>query len=151
MSQPEILFYHLTHRSLEDVLPRLLAKVLERDQRCVIEGRDEERLKALDAHLWAFDEESFLPHAFDTDPDIAEEPICLTQSSHNPNNAEVRFLIDRADVQLQTSHQRLVLIFDARDDEALTHAREQWKGLKAKGLTATYWQEDESGRFVQKG
>ena len=58
----EILFYHLQRQPLERVLPALLEKSLERGWRVVVQGSSEERLEALDAQLWTFRDDSFLPH-----------------------------------------------------------------------------------------
>ena len=48
----EILFYHLTERTLEETLPGLVEKSLERGWKVVVQSGVEERLETLDAHLW---------------------------------------------------------------------------------------------------
>jgi DNA polymerase-3 subunit chi len=69
----------------------------------------------------------------------------------NPNQASVRFLIDNVPVPDNASdYQRIVLIFDGEDADAVASARERWNDAKAKGLDATYWQPDEQGRWVKK-
>ena len=47
----EVLFYHLTERTLEEALPGLLEKSLERGWRVVVQAGSRERLEALDGHL----------------------------------------------------------------------------------------------------
>src|SRR3954471_24492685 len=59
----EVLFYHLQNMSLESVLPPLLEKSLERGWRVVVQSTSPERTEALDAHLWTYSDDSFLPHA----------------------------------------------------------------------------------------
>jgi DNA polymerase-3 subunit chi len=64
----------------------------------------------------------------------------------------VRFLIDRAPVPADSdSYQRVVLLFDGDDDEAVAAAREQWKAAAARGFEVTYWQADETGRWQRRG
>jgi DNA polymerase IIIc chi subunit len=58
----EVLLYHLQDVSLESVLPSLLEKSLERGWRVVVQSTSEERADALDAHLWTYRDDSFLPH-----------------------------------------------------------------------------------------
>jgi len=58
----EILFYHLQGQKLESVLPALLEKSLERGWKVVVQGSTEERIEALDAHLWTYRDDGFLPH-----------------------------------------------------------------------------------------
>ncbi len=58
----EVLFYHLTESKLEDALPPLLEKSVERGWTVAVQTRDPERRDALDAHLWVYRDDSFLPH-----------------------------------------------------------------------------------------
>ena len=55
----EILFYHLTESKLEDALPPLLEKSLERGWKVAIQTVDEARRDFLDTHLWTFRDDSF--------------------------------------------------------------------------------------------
>ena len=147
----EILFYHLQRQPLERVLPTLLEKSLERGWRVVVQGASDERIEALDAHLWTFRDDSFLPHGTHKQPEANEQPILLTVNDDNPNKADVRFLIDGLPVPEDASpYQRIVLLFDGEDEDAVAAARMHWAQAKEKGLDATYWQSDEQGRWVKK-
>ena len=92
----EVLFYHLQNMSLENVLPPLLEKSLERGWRVVVQSTSQERADALDAHLWTYRDDSFLPHATWRVADAQDQPIVLAVEEGNPNRANVRFLIDNA-------------------------------------------------------
>ena len=147
----EVLFYHLQSQPLEAALPRLLEKALERGWRAVVQATSPERLSALDDHLWTFSDESFLPHGSDREPDAAEQPVVLTLSDGNPNEAAIRFLVEGALPPADlSSYERLLVLFDGSDEAALAAAREHWKGLKAAGHQATYWQQDARGRWERK-
>lgn len=146
----EILFYHLERRPLEAVLPALLEKSLERGWRCVVECGSPERRDALDAHLWTYSEASFLPHGTDAQPQPERQPVLIATSDANPNGATVRFLVDGVALPDPAPYERLVYLFDGRDDEQVAAARERWKEAKALGAALTYWQQDESGRWVRK-
>ena len=148
----EILFYHLQEQPIEKVLPNLLERSLERGWRAVVQAASDDRVDALDAHLWTFSDDSFLPHGTDREPTAAEQPIVLTVGADNPNGASVRFLIDGAPVPADAgSYQRLVLLFDGGDPEAVAAARERWTAAKAQGFDVTYWQTDERGRWQRRG
>jgi DNA polymerase-3 subunit chi len=147
----EILFYHLQGQKLEGVLPPLLEKSLARGWRVVVQGGAEERIEALDAHLWTHRDDGFLPHGTWREQDAALQPVLLTMNDGNPNAAQVRFLIDGAPMPADVGgYERIVLLFNGDDDEAVQSARSQWADVKARGLAATYWQPDESGRWQQK-
>src|ERR1700694_4947883 len=81
----EVLFYHLQHQPLERALPALLEKSLERGWRAIVQAGSEERIEALDAHLWTFRDDSFLPHGTWRESEAAAQPILLTVSEGNPN------------------------------------------------------------------
>ena len=148
----EILFYHLQRHPLERVLPALVEKSLERGWRVVVQAASEERIEALDAHLWIFRDDSFLPHGTWREAEAAEQPILLTIHDGNPNRAAVRFLLDGAPVPADAGgYQRIVLLIDGNDPDAVAAARERWSESRAKGFEVTYWQADENGRWQRKG
>jgi DNA polymerase-3 subunit chi len=147
----EVLFYHLQNRTVESVLPPLLEKSLERGWRVVVQSTSEERADALDAHLWTYREDSFLPHATWRVSDAADQPILLTVADENPNRANVRFLLDNAVLPDDgASYERMVLLFNGDDAEALAAARSAWTDCKSRGFEVTYWQADEQGRWRRR-
>jgi len=148
----EILFYHLQRHPLERVLPALVEKSLERGWRVVVQAASEERVEALDAHLWIFRDDSFLPHGTWREAEAAEQPVLLTVHDSNPNGAAVRFLVDGAPVPVDAAgYERIVLLVDGNDPDAVAAARKRWSEGKAKGFEVTYWQADENGHWQRKG
>jgi DNA polymerase-3 subunit chi len=148
----ELLFYHLQRQPVEKVLPTLLEKSLERGWRVVVQSSSAERVEALDAHLWTYREDSFLPHGTARETAAAEQPVLLTTEEHNPNAAQVRFLIDRAPLPPDAAgYLRIVILFDGEDEDAVAEARERWSAAKAEGHEVTYWQSDEQGRWQRRG
>jgi DNA polymerase III subunit chi len=142
----EILFYQLKGQTPEQVLPALLQKSLERGWRVVVQGSSEERIEALDAHLWTWRDDSFLPHGTWRDAEAAQQPILLTLNDDNPNGAVVRFLVEGATMPEDArAYQRVVLLFDGEDADALENARARWSEAKSAGFEVTYWQADENG------
>jgi DNA polymerase III subunit chi len=147
----EVLFYHLQDMTLENVLPSLLEKSLERGWRVVVQSTSEERADALDAHLWTYREDSFLPHATWRSGEAEDQPILLTVADANPNRANIRFLVDNAAVPADAAaYERLVLVFNGDDADALAAAREAWSACKTRGFEVTYWQADERGRWQRR-
>jgi DNA polymerase III subunit chi len=151
----EIWFYHLQRRSLDEVLPGLLERALQRGWRAVVQGASEERIAALDEHLWTYSAESFLPHGSAREGDQEMHPVFLTTGPENPNGATVRFLIEGAEaapiLEREGIYERLMLLFDGNDAEALAAARAQWADLKARGHAVSYWQQSAEGRWEKHG
>ena len=77
----EVLFYHLDNVRLEAVLPPLLEKSLARGWRVAVQVASDDRIDSLDAHLWTYREDSFLPHGTDRDNSAAAQPV--TQQRNN--------------------------------------------------------------------
>jgi DNA polymerase-3 subunit chi len=148
----EVLFYHLQDTTLENVLPSLLEKSLERGWRVVVQSTSEERAEALDAHLWTYRDDSFLPHATWRVADARDQPIVLAVEESNPNQANVRFLIDNAALPTDSErYERMVLVFNGDDPDAVAAARAAWRDSKSRGFEVTYWQPDERGRWQRRG
>jgi DNA polymerase-3 subunit chi len=147
----EVLFYHLQRQPLERVLPQLLERSVERGWRVVVQAASDERVDALDAHLWTYRDDAFLAHGTARDAEAAVHPIVLTTADHNPNGATVRFLVDGVPVPADAAnYERIVLLFDGEDADAVAAARARWGEAKAQGFDVTYWQTDENGRWVKK-
>jgi len=146
----EVLFYHLELQPLERVLPALVERTLERGWRAVVQAGSDERVEALDTLLWTYREESFLPHGTRRDGNSAEQPVYLTTNEENPNKAGVRFMVDGAETAELSGYDRVVYLFDGRDETAVAKAREQWKAAKGAGCTVTYWQQSSEGRWEKK-
>ncbi|MGA9796030.1 MAG: DNA polymerase III subunit chi [Rhizomicrobium sp.] len=151
----EVLFYHLERRSLDDVLPSLVEKSLERGWRALIRTETADRAAAIDALLWTYNDQTFLPHAQVGDGDAARQPVLITVEENNANAANILLLVGGAappawDGMLAQSLARIVFMFDGRDGDALASARAAWKDAKAASHDVTYWKESPSGKFAKK-
>ena len=146
----DVRFYHLTRTPLEAALPQMLEKALERGQRAVVIAGSEERVEALNAQLWTYQDHSFLPHGSAKDGYPAYQPVWLTARDENPNAAQVLFLTDGASAESLGSYEVCAILFDGGSETAVGAARDQWKRLKEAGHQVTYWQQNEAGRWSQQ-
>ena len=144
---PEIWFYHIERSTLDQVLPGLLEKTRERGWRALVRAADESRLDHIDEHLWTWRDDSFLAHGRSTDPEVGRQPILLTQADENPNGAQALFILDDAELGDTKGFDRCFIIFDGRDEAALTAARVRWKTLKEAGANLAYWKQSPEGRW----
>jgi DNA polymerase-3 subunit chi len=146
----EVLFYHLTESTLEDALPGLLEKSLQRGWRALVRTGSEERRDGLDSHLWTFREESFIAHGTDREPYAEAQPVLLTTGQDNRNGASVCFVVDGASAPSAEGYARIVFMFDGHDNAQLEAARGHWKAHKAAGHEVTYWQQTPDRRWERK-
>lgn len=149
-AKSEVWFYHLERGSLDGVLPLLVQKCLDKGWEALIRVGNQERLEALDTALWSYREDSFLPHGTDREDEPETQPVLLTTATTNLNNAAVLFLVDRPDEGEFDGYERIIRLFDGRDPDALTEAREAWKAMKEDGHPVTYWQQNQSGGWEQR-
>lgn len=149
-SLTEILFYHLTEKRMEQVLPGLLEKCLERDWRVTVQTGEGGSVEALDAALWTYEDQSFLPHSAIKDGHEAHQPIWLTADNENPNQSNIRFLVEGAVPETSEGYERIIYLFDGHNADQLAIARERWKIEKAAGHQVTYWQQSPQGRWEKK-
>ena len=145
-------FYHLQKNTLEDVLPKLLEKAYGTHQNIKVKVGNEERVEFLNTHLWTYQDESFLPHGSKKDGSAAEQPIFLSETDDNPNNASLLFLVDgaRVDSDNLLAFVRVFNIFDGNNPESLDAARAYWKLLKSAGFELHYWQQDNQSSWHEK-
>lgn len=145
------MFYHLTRRPLEQALPQLLEASLARGWKVAVRGPERARLEWLDEKLWGGRPDSFLPHGLAGGTHDAHQPVLLTEGRDRPNGATCLMAIDGADVTAEevAELERVCLVFNGYEDEAVAAARGQWKALTGAGCAAEYWSE-ESGRWEKK-
>jgi DNA polymerase-3 subunit chi len=147
----EVYFYHLTRRPLEETLPVLLEKSLERGWRVAVRGTDAGRLAWLDEKLWLGPEDGFLPHGLSGGDFDADQPVLLTTEARAANDPTCVMAIDGAVLSAEEVDrlERACLLFDGHDDSAVQAARVQWKSLTGAGCAAKYWSE-EAGSWQMK-
>ncbi|SLN43396.1 DNA polymerase III subunit chi [Falsiruegeria litorea R37] len=144
-------FYHLTRNPLEMTLPILLGKARQAGWKIAVRGGDPGRLEWLDEKLWLGPDDGFLPHGLAGGAHDALQPVLLTTQAEAPNGATCVMAVDGAQVAAEEVEalDRVCILFDGTDPEAVQHARGQWKALTDEGCKAQYWSE-ESGRWEKK-
>jgi DNA polymerase-3 subunit chi len=147
----EVLFYQLSASTLEASLPEMLERSLGRGWRVVLRCGSAAGMAGLDAMLWTYRDEAFLPHGTAAAGHASEQPVYLTLGDENPNEANVLMLVDgaRATVAEMGGYERACLVFDGRDERALEAARADWRAVRGASLPAKFWAQ-EQGRWVQK-
>ena len=146
----KVWFYHLERTGLDQALPELLEKTLQRGWKAIVRAGSTDRLEHLDGWLWSYRDESFLPHGLGSEPNPERQPVLLTTSGDNPNGAEALFLIDGAEPGELDGYARALVLFDGRDDGQLKVARGQWTALKKTGTPLSYWKQPPEGRWEKQ-
>ena len=147
----EVLLYHLERQPLERVLPVLIERTLARGWRAVVQAGSEERVEAISAALWtAGDETPSSPTVPRVTATPILQPVWITASGDNPNGARVRFMVDGEFASDVSGLDRVIFMFDGRDEEMCERARQVWQDARAQGHDATYWRQDAGGRWQKQ-
>lgn len=147
----EVWFYHLERSTLDQVLPELLDRTLQRGWRARVRVADADQRREIDERLWTWREDSFLAHGLADEPHAERQPILLTGDDANLNRSQALFIVDQSDMSLTEEFERCFIIFDGRDDAALGTARTRWKALKDQGANLAYWKQSAEGRWEKAG
>ncbi len=146
----EINFYHLVRTGLHQALPQLLGRTLAAGERAVVLCGSAEQVADLDVALWLCGDPDWLPHGTAADGDATLQPIWLTTEDAAPNGARFLFLLDGARSSHLGAYDRVLDLFDGKDESAVIAARRRWTEAKAAGHTLTYWQQGARG-WEKKG
>lgn len=146
----ELWFYHLERASVDEALPELLTKLLDRGGRAVVCSAEDSRLSHLDSHLWTFREDSFLPHGRADAAQAADQPILLSETPENANAASMLFCLDGADPGDVSAWERVVVMFEASDETSVARARALWAAQKKTEIPISYWRQNDMGRWERK-
>lgn len=135
---------------LERALPRLLERGFKDGYRILVLAGSNERVEHLNQLLWTYDDASFLPHGSARDGHAPRQPIFLTASETNPNQANMLVLVDGMRVKDPGFYKRICDLFDGNDEAATEAARQRWREAKLAGHDLTYWEQTPAG-WVKRG
>ena len=144
------MFYHLMRAGLDDTVTMIVTRAMGQGWRVMLRSTDPGLLQHLDEKLWLGAEDSFLPHGLEGGALDAEQPVLLGQGAI-ANGARGLVLLAGAEVARDevAGLERVWLLFDGADADAVQAARSQWTLLTGWGLAAQYWS-DEDGPWLKK-
>ena len=146
----EISFYHLQKSLFEEALPRLLEKTLILGRRAIVKVNSRAYVEKLNAHLWDYQKDAWLPHGCEKDGHGEYQPIWLTTIDENPIGATFLFLLEGAHSAEISAFERCFELFDGNNNAQLTRARNLWKSYKKDGHLLKYLKQNERGEWHEK-
>ena len=140
-------FYHLAGGSVDRVLPRIAERILADGGRLLVVAEDEGAAERIDAALWTYAADSFLPHGRADQPDADRQPVLIAVGIDPANGAANVALTDGVWRDEALGFERAFHFFD---NEALDAARSAWRLLKDRdGVERRFWKQDQDGRWTQ--
>lgn len=146
----EIRFYHLQKQTLEQALPLILEKAYATNQRTLVKMANPDESKRMNAHLWTYNPNIFLPHGNDKEAHPERQPILLTDKDENLNQASILILTQGKTEENLDAYNLCCEMLDGNDDRAIKEARTRWKTYSNAGHNVAYWYQSESGKWEKK-
>lgn len=91
----------------------------------------------------------FLPHGSIADPTAQAQPILLSTTLDNQNNADILCITNGVELNETHHFARVLDIFDGNDETATTNARARWKTYTEQSLELKYIQQQENGSWKE--
>ena len=145
----EYWFYHLEASTVEGVLPGLLEKTLQKSWKALVK-LPEAQLSEMDDYLWAYKDDSFLPHGRDDEPMADQQPITLSASAKTAEGHQAVFLLGGAEIENMGGVERCMVMINGRSESDVTRERKRWKDLKETGVSLSYYQQNDRGGWEKK-
>lgn len=147
----EVYFYQTAAQDTFGLVRGLLRRTLLAGWRVAVRAGTDAALVRLDADLWKFPEDEFLPHGLEGGPFDDEQPILLTRSAEPSNRADAVLLFDCAKPG-QTDIKRcrrVSIVFRRGSSDELSAARLQWAEFAKSGIAVRFWV-NQDGKWIQK-
>ena len=152
----EVSFYHLTRQPLPIAASRLVGLARARGMKVGIACQTTEFLQGLSDALWKHTQDYwFLGHCHPasgvSDQQARLQKVWLTQTNELPNQPEILLLCENRQLEgiALNGVQRVLDIFDGKDELALTQARARFRLARSNGSTVNYYAQKESGSWFQ--
>lgn len=141
----EVRFYHLQKTAQEAAMPQIALKAWQAGHRIVIKAADTAEVAKLNAALWSFRADVFLPHGSADDGHAERQPIWLTDGDDNPNGAKTLMLAAGCTSNDIGAYDLCCAMLDGNNQAQVEDARARWKAYKDAGHTVSYWQQGDKG------
>jgi len=142
----EVNFYQYDEELIKSLAP-LLIKILDEKKNAIIFCGDEKKMAAIDASLWSYGRNKFIPHVLTSDKgfDMTRQPAIITNCEENPNNSQHLILTDEVSVKYAKSFARSFFFFD---HEVFAMAKKYATNLKENGGKISLYKKSE-GKWIK--
>ncbi len=135
-------FYNSSHRNVVADISWLIEKLFKEKNRILVYCKDQETVDVIDAFLWAYKEDGFIPHSIVTkENDASVYPILITTDIHEDYDHNVLLVLSGVLVKEKDWRKftKAYYFFDGQENKEKENAREMWKGFSALNIACKYW------------
>lgn len=131
--KPEINFYQVDETIVKSLAP-LLLKVLEEKKKALIFCSDQNQIKEIDAALWSYGRNKFIPHVtiFDREFSFERQPILITDKEENSNKADYLVFLSDVSEGFVSNFSRIFYFFEPHNSKAAKTLTKKFQPLASK-------------------
>ena len=126
-------------------LPRLLETLYREGIRCLVYTSLPQQRDDLNALLWTYKVDSFLPHGRCCDPYAEAQPILISNQCVPRNGATALLTLRGESPEDISTFSAYYYLFGVGDEETTHNSRDHWRRHQQAGHTLSLHRQDEKG------
>ncbi|MFL2801009.1 MAG: DNA polymerase III subunit chi [Paracoccaceae bacterium] len=137
----KVYFYNSSHRDIIYDIAVLTEKLFLKNDRIVIFCTDQETVEVVDNFLWAYREDSFIPHSINRNEKTLAYPILITSSIDEGYEHDVLLVLNGVLIKEKDwqKFNKIYYFFDDQDNKEKENARAMWKSCSSLNAECKYW------------
>ncbi len=134
-------FYNSSQRNVVADISLLIEKLFKKKNRILVCCKDLETVEVIDAFLWAYKEDGFIPHSIATKEKSSVCPILITTDIHKEYDHNVLLALSGVLIQEKDwrKFSRAYYFFNDQENKEKANAREMWKSFSSLNIVCKYW------------
>ena len=134
-------FYNSSHRNVVADISWLIEKLFNEKNRILVCCKDQETVEVIDAFLWAYKEDGYVPHSIATKEKSSVCPILITSDIHKEYDHNVLLALSGVLIEEKDwrKFSRAYYFFDDQENKEKANAREMWKSFSSLNIVCKYW------------
>ena len=134
-------FYNSSHRNVVADTSWLIEKLFKEKNRILVFCKDLETVEVIDAFLWAYKEDGYVPHSIATKEKSSVCPILITSDIHKEYDHNVLLALSGVLIEEKDwrKFSRAYYFFDDQENKEKANAREMWKSFSSLNIVCKYW------------
>lgn len=129
----EINFYQCDESLVKSIAP-LMLKILEENKKAFIFSSDTARTQEIDAGLWSYGKNKFIPHILISDKNfvLERQPILISDKEENSNKADYLVLMEEVSEDFISNFSRIFYFYDSLNLDAAKKTAKKYQKLATK-------------------
>ena len=134
-------FYNSSQRNVVADISWLTEKLFKEKNRILVCCKDQETVEVVDAFLWAYKEDGFIPHSIATKETLSNYPILITTNIHEDYQHDVLLALSGVLIKEKDwrKFSKAYYFFDDQETKEKENAREMWQSFSALNIVCKYW------------